>query len=98
MGTPGTKQTSNDSAMPLRLGETHQFARVRNLLRSAAFHEPAICQRLKLTQFDRILGLTREKAVLSETPDCLDVLIRLFLLRESLSLEFIRPLIPAETL
>ncbi|MBZ5561555.1 MAG: class I SAM-dependent methyltransferase [Acidobacteriia bacterium] len=84
--------------MPLRLGETRQFARVRDLLRGAAFTEPTICQRLKLTQFDRILGLTREKAVLSETPDCLDILIRLFLLRESLSLEVMRPLIPAETL
>ncbi len=98
MGTPGRKETVSASPLPLRLGETRQFARVRDLLRGAAFYELKICERLKLSQFDRVLGLTREKAALPETRDCLNLLIRLFLLRESLSLEEIRPLLPTETL
>ncbi len=98
MGISGKEAVVNDSPMPLQFGETRHFSRVRDLLRSAAFYEPAICQRLKLPQFDRVLGLTRENAALSDTRDCLNALIRLFLLRESLNLGEVRPLMPKVTL
>ncbi len=98
MAISGKKGNASESAMPLRLGETGHFTRVRDFLRRVAFNEAAICQRLQLTQFDRVLGLSRERIPFSGTPDSLDLLIRLFLLRDTTSLQEIRALMPAETL
>lgn len=97
MGNP-TEKTDGDSGLPLRLAEDEQFAIARSLLRGSEFNEPRICQRLKLSHFDQVLGLSQAEAVLSEPSDRLGVLIRLFLLREALRIEELRPVLPAEGL
>lgn len=66
-------------ALPLRLGAPEQFAAVRNLLASAEFTEPAICERLGIPAFTQF-GAARRGGLVSEglkTP--FDALAHLFL-------------------
>jgi methylase of polypeptide subunit release factors len=93
MGIPN-QELAGDSAMPLRLGEARQFASVRDLLRDVPFSEPTLCQRLKLKRFEQVLELSRGGVTLSEASDCLGVLIRLFLLCETVSLKEVRGILP----
>ena len=74
--------------IPLRLGTDEEFAALRSALVAAAYNEPAICDRLDIQRISQFPFATENRPparILSEHPDTLDLLIRLFL--ENLSVE-----------
>jgi len=74
--------------IPLRLGTDEEFAALRSALAAASYTEPAICERLgiqKISQFPFATENRPPARTLTEHPDSLDLLIRLFL--ENLSVE-----------
>jgi len=74
-------------SIPLRLGTDDEFAALRSALNAACYTEPAICERLSLQKISQFQFVTERRSpprTLTENPDCLDLLIRLFLENESL--------------
>ena len=74
-------------SIPLRLGADHEFAALRSYFNAADYTEQAICERLglqKLSQFKFVTELRPPPRTLTENPDSLDLLIRLFLENEPL--------------
>lgn len=81
--------------IPLRLGTDDEFSALRSSLDAAGYTEPAICERLglqKLSQFKFVTELRPAPQALTENPDSLDVLIRLFLENEPVERDSARTL------
>ncbi len=82
--------------LPVRLGTPEQFATVRAFLQQAGFALPAVCERLQITlpyDFVRLHPGPGD----TEPADVLELLIRLFLLGETVSLGALQSLVPQET-
>ena len=82
-------------SIPLRLGTDDEFAALRSALDAAGYTEPAICERLglqKLSQFQFVTERRPPPRTLTENPDSLDLLIRLFLENEPVERDTARTL------
>jgi SAM-dependent methyltransferase len=79
----------------LRLGADNEFAGLRSALNTAGFSEQAVCERLglqKLSQFKFVTELRPPPRTLTENPDSLDLLIRLFIENEPVERNTVRGL------
>ena len=80
--------------IPLRLSDPHQFVLLREFLDAAGYRQDAVCERLGLKSTQAYLQL--KPAATGEPPaDLLDVLIRLFLVGETLPWSVLKTTIPA---
>jgi len=80
---------------PLRLRSDAEFSALRSALIAAGYTEPAICERLhlqKISQFQFATDRRPPPRSLSQNPDPLDLLIRLFLENESVHRHMARSL------
>jgi SAM-dependent methyltransferase len=68
---------------------------MRDFLSSSDFYEPPICRRVGITGLNKFLAADRLRGILSGESDRLAVLIRLFLLGESLEAKVLESAIPA---
>ena len=87
-------------SIPLRLGTDDEFTALRSALDAAGYTEPAICERLglqKISQFQFVTERRPPPRTLTENPDSLDLLIRLFLENEPVERDTVRAL-PVELL
>jgi SAM-dependent methyltransferase len=87
--------SSAPHSIPLRLGADHEFAALRSALDGAGYTEPAVCERLgiqKISQFQFATERRPAPRTLTEDPDSVDLLIRLFLENEPVECDTARTL------
>ncbi len=96
MTTPNLRPSHT---LPLRLGSTQEFARLRSLLAEACFDEPTICRSLKLEAMDRLGTINPQEADLTAAgSERLALLIRMFLFLEAVPRAEVERLIDPATL
>src|SRR5262249_8067288 len=84
---------------PLRLGREEDFARTRSLLNNAQFDEETICRIFKIRDMAKLSSLERAKLDLSSADsDLLALLIKLFILVDSIPYDEVKRHIDAETI
>lgn len=84
---------------PLRIGSKEDFARARSLFEKAGFNEETVCRVFKISDMAKLSSLEREKIDLSSIgSDLLVLLIKLFILVDSMPLDEIKKQIDDETI
>ena len=89
------EEPAGGSALRLRIEASPHFAFLRDFLRSSEFNEESICRRVGMAGLNEFLSGERSRGTLSGESDGLGVLIRLFLLGESLDVKVLESAIPA---
>jgi len=82
-------------ALRLPFEPSPHFACLRDFLRKSNFYEPSICRRVGMTGLSDFLSGDRTRITLSGETDTLGVLIRLFLVGESLEAKALESALPA---
>ena len=83
--------------LPLGLGGPGHFAAVRDFFRSVGYTEPAVCKQLSVDGLHQLLSGSQksEPSAPKEAPNALAALMRLFLVGNSASREWLDGFIPA---
>ena len=92
---PQAEELKGVSPLGLRLEPSPHFACLRDFLLHSDFYEPSICRRVGMTGLNEFLSGDRARITLSGGSDTLGVLIRLFLLGESLEVKDLESALPA---
>ena len=92
---PRTEELNSVRALRLPLEPSPHFACLRDFLRKSNFYEPSICRRVGMAGLSDFLSGDRTRITLSSETDTLGVLIRLFLVGESLEVKVLESALPA---
>ena len=93
-----TEELNSVRALRLQLEPSPYFACLCDFLRNSDYYEPSICRRVGMSGLSDFLSGDRTRITLAGESDTLGVLIRLFLVGESLEAKVLESAIPADVL